>query len=83
MATGEAGGVSAMSRAIWRRLAGGIGISSATLSMVASTSSTTSRWSRIRNSGRLEAISTPFLSRIKPRGGGTRRKLNWLEADRV
>ena len=35
MATGEAWGVSAMSRAIWRRLAFGMGISWATLSMVA------------------------------------------------
>src|SRR5579875_665173 len=38
---------------------------------------------RTRKSGRLEAISTPLRSRMRPRGGGTMRKLNWLEAERV
>ena len=42
-----------------------------------SPSFTTSR----RKLGRLEARIWPFRSTIRPRGGGTRRKLNWLEAE--
>ena len=83
MATGLERGVSSMSRLIWRRLAAVMGISCATRSMAPSTSLslTSSRLMRMRKAGRLEAISTPSRSRMRPRGGGFSLKLNWLDAD--
>ena len=80
MATGLERGVSAMSRRIWRRLLSVMGMSVATLSSVASTSFTTSRWSRMLNCGRLDAISMPLRSMMRPRGGGGETKVELVGA---
>ena len=80
--TGTRLGVCLMSliRRSWRASSSGTKVDNV-FSVPSTSVELSSRVTSRRKFGRLEARIAPLRSTIRPRGGGTRRKLNWFEAE--